>query len=294
MATPGNAASSIARQPPDGSLFKQFRRTLAPYCPQALLNWREARFYGRYGEVELHLLEFLCHRSCDAIDVGANDGSYVHFLRRYARRVIAFEPLPVLADALTHKFHEGVIVKAMALSDRAGTAELNMPVVDGVTVTGCSTISATASITYPTRRSIKVPMDCLDSIYGGNVGFIKIDVEGHEQAVLDGAARTIRRCQPRMLVELDERLSPGGLACARTFFDRLGYRGYFVYDGHLEPIERFSIARMQDPANLPNLIAPLQARQRFGRYVYNFIFLPPDEPEKTLRQISDRLSQIAA
>ncbi len=89
MATPGNAAGSIPRQPPDGSLFKQFRRTLAPYCPQALLNWREARFYGRYGEVELHLLEFLCHRNCDAIDVGANDGSYVHFLRRYARRVIA-------------------------------------------------------------------------------------------------------------------------------------------------------------------------------------------------------------
>jgi len=28
---------------------------LRALCPQPLLNWREARFYGRYGEVELHL-----------------------------------------------------------------------------------------------------------------------------------------------------------------------------------------------------------------------------------------------
>ncbi len=42
-----------------------------------VLNWREARFYAKYGEVELHLLDLLCRRDRDAIDVGANDGSYV-------------------------------------------------------------------------------------------------------------------------------------------------------------------------------------------------------------------------
>ena len=65
-----------------GQSCSDARHALRALCPQPLLNWREARFYGRYGEVELHLLEFLCRRDADAIDVGANDGSYVHYLRR--------------------------------------------------------------------------------------------------------------------------------------------------------------------------------------------------------------------
>ena len=45
-----------------------------------------------------------------------------------------------------------------------------------------------------------------------------------------------------MLVEIDERLSPGGLARAKAYFKDLDYRGYFVQAGHLEPMSQFSIA----------------------------------------------------
>ena len=275
-----------------GSAFKDVRRRLRAICPQALLNRREARFYGRYGEVELHLLQFLSSRERDAIDVGANDGSYVHFLRRYSRRVIAFEPMPGLAQALIRKFPHDVTVESIALSDAVGTVALNMPVVDGVVVTGCSTVSETALKTYADHRAIQVPMNRLDNVYRGDVGFIKIDVEGHEQAVLDGAVQTIVRCRPRMLVEIDDRMAPGGLARASSYFKDLGYRGYYVHAGRIEPIEQFSIADMQNLANLPDLTAPLQQRQRFGRYIYNFVFLPPGESSETLRRMSDRLSQL--
>lgn len=269
------------------------RQALRSFLPQSLLNWREARFYGRYGEVELHLLEFLCRRDADAIDVGANDGSYVHYLRRHARKVIAFEPMPLLARALKDKFPgNDVAVEQVALSDREGTVELHMPVVDGVVVTGCSTISADASGTYPASRTIEVPMDRLDSVYKGRVGFIKIDVEGHEQAVLDGAVQTIRRCRPRLLVEVDDRLSPGGLGRARAYFDRLGYTGHFVRQGRLQPIGAFSVEEMQRPDRLPDLTAPLTARKRFGSYIYNFIFLPADEPASTIDRISARLATL--
>jgi len=277
----------------DPGLLQESKRALRALCPQAVLNWREAQFYGRYGEVELHLLEFLCDPARDAIDVGANDGSYVHFLRRYSRRVYAYEPMPILADALRTKFSGNVIVKTMALSDASGTADLRMPVVDGVVVTGCSTISDEASATYPGHQAISVPMERLDNVYDGDVGFIKIDVEGHEQAVLDGAVDTIRSCRPRMLVEVDERLSPGGLVRARRYFDALNYKGYFIYRGRLLSISEFSAADMQDPGNLPDLTAPLQQRERFGRYIYNFIFLPPNESSDTLARIADRLDALA-
>jgi FkbM family methyltransferase len=277
-----------------GNSYSDARQALRAICPQPLLNWREARFYGRYGEVELHLLEFLCRHNADAIDVGANDGSYVHYMRRYARHVVAFEPMPTLVKALRQKFPRGVTVEPIALSNGKGSIELRMPVVDGVVVTGCSTVSDDASAAYGAYEGIEVPMERLDDVYSGNCGFIKIDVEGHQQAVLEGAVETIKRCQPRMLVEVEDRLSPGGLGRARAYFDKLGYRGLFVHQGQLKPIDRFSVQTMQDQANLPDLTAPLTARQRFGRYIYNFIFLPPGEPESTVWKISERLKALAA
>ena len=273
--------------------YSEARHALRALMPQPILNWREARFYGRYGEVELHLLEFLCRRDADALDVGANDGSYVHYMRRHARHVVAYEPMPALAAALRQKFPHGVTIQPIALSDRRGSIELRMPVVDGVVVTGCATVSDAASAAYPGFEGVDVPMERLDDVYSGRCGFIKIDVEGHQQAVLDGAVATIRRCQPRMLVEVEDRLSPGGLAPARAYFDRLGYRGLFVHEGQLKPIDQFSVRTMQDPANLPNLTASLTERQRFGRYIYNFIFLPPGEPESTASKIAQRLRELA-
>jgi FkbM family methyltransferase len=272
-----------------GTMGGEARRLLRTLCPQPILNWREAQFYGRYGEVELHLLDILCRPDADAIDVGANDGSYVLYMRRHARRVVAFEPMPALVRALRRKFRRNVTIEMLALSDSPGTIELRMPVVDGIVVTGCSTVSSGASAAYPAFQAIEVAKDRLDNVYKGDAGFIKIDVEGHQQAVLEGAVDTIARCQPRMLVEVEERLSPGGLKLCRAFFDALAYRGFFVHAGELEPIEAFSIERMQDPANLPDLTAPLQARQRFGRYLYNFIFLPAREPESTISRIKARL-----
>src|SRR4029078_9858859 len=97
----------------------------------------------------------------------ANACSAAPSLRRHALRVIAFEPMPSLADALRTKFSTGVDIRSIALSDRAGTVELHMPVVGGVTVTGCSTVSPTASATYPDHRAIEVPMATLDSVYEG-------------------------------------------------------------------------------------------------------------------------------
>src|SRR5882672_9129830 len=144
MSATAKAESQVPEFPGSG-LYREARQRVRSLLPQSVLNWREARFYGRYGEVELHLLEFLCRRDQDAIDVGANDGCYVHYLRRHARRVVAFEPMPAFAGILRRKFRRDVVVESLALSDSTGTATLRTPVVDDAVVGGCSTISSTAS-----------------------------------------------------------------------------------------------------------------------------------------------------
>ena len=280
-----------------GDWVREGKRQLRAICPQSLLNWREARFYAKYGEIELHILPFLCRRDMDAVDVGANDGCYIHFLRRYARRVLAFEPIPWLADDLRRKFQadlrrETVIISDTALSAASGETVLRVPIVDGVLVHGCSSVTGEAARKFPHAKEIAVRLEPLDSIYSGNLGFIKIDVEGHEEAVLDGARQTIVRCQPRMQVELEESIAPGSICRVAAFFRDLGYRGYFVFQRQLRPIEQFDRRTMQNPANYPDLKAGLQERERFGRYIYNFVFLPRGEREETLQRIRRHIARL--
>lgn len=267
------------------------KRAIRSVLPQSVLNWREMGYYARYGEIEMHLVEFLCRRNQDAIDVGANYGGYVHFMRRYAKRVVAFEPIPEFVQVLQRKFGNALDIRPIALSNITGSAKLSIPVIDGVTVGGCATVSAEAAACYETHRLIDVRLDRLDEVYEGAVGFIKIDVEGHEQAVLDGASQTIARCLPRLLVEIQERMALGGLSRAKTFFAQFGYRGYYVHARRLQRIEQFSPSALQDPTNIPSLTASLRKRPPTN-YVDNFIFLPPNEPFQTVDKITARLDRL--
>ncbi|MGH6994942.1 MAG: FkbM family methyltransferase, partial [Stellaceae bacterium] len=167
------------------------------FCPKPLLLWREARYFEKYGERELRLVRHLCQRERDAVDIGAHEGSYVHFMKRHARRVYAFEPVPSLAEALAWKFAPRVVVRNIALSRESGTAILRIPLIDGASLTGLASLNNGAGATTAVTE-IAVQTRPLDEVFAGDAGFIKVDVEGHEEAVLDGAARTITRCRPRL------------------------------------------------------------------------------------------------
>lgn len=260
--------------------------------PRAFLNWRERRFYARYGEVELHILEYLCDPARDAIDVGANLGSYVNFLRSLSRRVIAFEPIPWLVERLETRFGDQIDVRGVALSNAQGSATLRVPVGDGIDIEGCATIDVQAALHYLKHHEIGVQRERLDDIYDGDAGFIKIDTEGHEEAVLEGASLTIARSRPRLLVEVVDYLAPGGVGRIVAFFEQLGYVGHFIYRRELLPISAFKVDVMQASEDEPDLTAPLSNRERFPRFVYNFLFFPEEEPRSTFEHIRTRIAQL--
>ena len=56
MSATVKAESPITALSGDGSFFREVRQTLRSLCPQAVLNWREARFYGRYLDVRAYAL----------------------------------------------------------------------------------------------------------------------------------------------------------------------------------------------------------------------------------------------
>lgn len=270
-----------------------WKRSIKSALPQWVRNWREAQYYLRYGEIELHLLGALCALDRDSIDVGAHDGCYVHFLRKLSRHVYAFEPIPWMATDLIQKFPQRVTVRPEALSRADGIATLHMPIVNGQSVPGCSTISDAASAVYPGARDITVPVRTLDGVYGGDAGFIKIDVEGHEIEVLEGARETIARSRPIFLIEVVERLSPNGVRTVTSFLGERGYEGFYVHRWRLLPVDTFDRASLQREEDYPDLTAPLSARDRAPAFIYNFIYLPRERVETVVPDLTARLNHLA-
>ncbi len=227
--------------------------------PPRLYMWRLIRKHLRKGEAELKILPQIVPPGRIAIDVGANKGVYSHLLARTCQSVEAFEPNPKIYRILTRALPPNVVAHQVALSDRVGTAELIVPMYGG----GYS--NQTASLNPRKRNAgagtVKVAQRTLDSYGFANVGFIKIDVEGFEDAVLAGARETIRRERPVMQIELEEQHTGQSIEQCLARVRDLGMDAFFLRDGSLRPIAEF------DPA---------ANRAAFGGvgYINNFIFKP--------------------
>jgi FkbM family methyltransferase len=211
-------------------------------------------------------LPWACDRGRLSVDVGAADGTYLAYLLLYSAGVIAFEPRPEAAGRL--RAHFGATahtrLEEVALSDAPGTAEIRIPVQRPMrgTIAGCNPLEGVSEVRLHPVRCARLDDYQLDA-----VGFIKIDVEGHERAVLAGARDTIAKSRPVALVEAEERHSAGSVAGVTRFFEEFDYRGYFLLEGKLRPIAEFDAATHQDGSHLPN-------GKRAGIYINNFLFVP--------------------
>jgi FkbM family methyltransferase len=169
--------------------------------------------------------------------------------------VHAFEPNPDLFAYLSRAHIRSVTAYDVALSDTDGSAMLSMP--EGIE-TGRGTIATAAGhdiATVQTRR--------LDSFELTNIGFIKVDVEGHEEAVLRGARHTLQESFPTLFVEIEERHNPGALVRIPTDLAELGYtHSYYLWRGQLKAMDTFDIERHQ--LGVASATSP--------DYVNNFVF----------------------
>jgi FkbM family methyltransferase len=250
---------------------RPFVRTSATrLAPRLVWRHRVRSWPISTDEPEAMLLPRLANRSKLSIDVGAAQGSYTALLVPLSRRVIAFEPVPQFAEELRKMFSGTAIVQIeqVALSDQSGSRHMRVRK-DSFR----STIESGNELRYSANvEAISVKVSSLDEYSFCNVGFIKIDVEGHDLAVLRGAADTIHRERPNVLIEVEEQHRRGALEDAFGFFKNAGYLGFFLLKGKLESLAAFDHRIHQDVKNL-------DARGlRTGLYVNNFIFVSADNP----------------
>jgi len=194
---------------------------------RALLQWR-ARESVRFGEPEIRLLPYLVDPSRTAIDIGAAEGVYAFYLQRYAQRCIAFEPNPS-SHAELKRALPGIEIHQAAVSAVEGEATLRIPVVNGIPYKGWGTIETNNQLDElppHTVEEVEVRTVCPDRMALGDVGFVKIDVEGHELDVLAGLSGLLAKCLPNLLIEVGDSRRGGSLAEVRRRLDPLGYIGF--------------------------------------------------------------------
>ena len=173
-------------------------RLVGALLPPRLYYWVRAHRERLSGEPELGLLPTLVDPGRNSVDVGANKGVYTYWLQRCSRHVYAYEPNPKMFRILHAAAGGNVTVSPVALSDATGTSMLRVP----KTMGGYS--NQGASLNYrkvgPDYGEVAVETRRLDDAGLADVGFIKIDVEGHEMAVIEGGRELIARDRPTLLV----------------------------------------------------------------------------------------------
>jgi FkbM family methyltransferase len=242
---------------PPMTLEEKFVNTLVPAA--VLWRYRAWKAWSR-GESELRLLRYLADPAKTSVDAGANKGVYTYFLSGLCRHVYAYEPNPKIFGLLQRSVHRpNVTLRATALSDVTGEDRLIVP----KRKAGYSNQLASLRKNKFPGDAIEVPVETrrLDDEDVGQVGFIKIDVEGFERQVLMGGLETLKRHRPRLLIEIEEAHTEEPIETTLAFVCSLGYEGLFMLGGRLMTLARFDPVRHHRQATA-------------GTFVYNFVFLP--------------------
>jgi FkbM family methyltransferase len=132
------------------------------------------------------------------IDVGAHHGTALVPFLEAGWRVWAFEPIEANRERLQARAgnSDRLTVRPEAVSDRSGTARLQLALkLDGSLHDYYHSLERTRADRYHRKgASVDVPVVSLDDLVARGdlpprVGFLKVDTEGHDLAVLRGASR---------------------------------------------------------------------------------------------------------
>lgn len=184
---------------------------------------RELLEYGEYAEAEVAVMRAVTPRGAAIADVGANIGALVLPLARLAVDgvvVYAYEPQPNVFHRLCANLALNGLTNVVARNVAVGAAAATgvVPHLDYTT----QHVSGGVRIAFAGAGQA-VPVVALDAEDFGAapLGLLKIDVEGHEAAVIEGAAQRIASDRPAIYVECRSRAA---FARIRAVLDPLGYR----------------------------------------------------------------------
>lgn len=197
----------------------------------------------RRGSPEKRLYLSIVRKGDVVIDIGANVGYFTTLFSDLVGprgEVHAFEPLPSTFELLCKNIrgfprHRNVCLNCLALGERDQDTLLFVPDEDH----GQAALVRHRDRSWLSRqiREVNVQMIRLDRYAARlpKIDFVKCDVEGAELLVLRGGELTLRRCRPKIFLEIEERwTSSFGWTGADVicFLREIGYQQFYRLGDH--------------------------------------------------------------
>jgi FkbM family methyltransferase len=197
---------------------------------------RSLQLYGEYGHDEVDLFRQVVKPGMAVVEAGANIGAHSVMLARACAPgpLIAFEPQQRVFQLLCANLVMNGVINALAFPDAVGAAAgtASMPEIDYGSSYNFGSVSIrttdpSAAVDWGGGQPTRVV--AIDDLSLPACDFLKIDVEGFEAAVLEGARQTIARCRPLLYVENDRASQQAALI---ALIAGLGYTQYW----HVAPL----------------------------------------------------------
>ncbi len=158
----------------------------------------------RYDRLTQQVIRHVCRPDSHCVDVGCHKGEILDLLLQAAPLGIhhGFEPIPILFHNLELKYagRSNCHLYDVALSNQRGTSSFNY-VVSNPSYSGL--LKRKYDRPHEEDTQITVRTERMDDFFPSDarIDLIKIDVEGGELMVLEGAVNTLRRCKPVVIFE---------------------------------------------------------------------------------------------
>lgn len=224
-------------------------------------------------EAELMLLPYFLKKDKLFFDIGANNGIYTTAAEMIipGKMIYSFEPIKELYSRLK-SMHKKINLFSIALSNEISEKQFKIPVIQGKEFKSRGTLQVKYLEEGETgTRLIRVKSETLDNFVKrnkiSNIGFVKIDVEGHELHVIEGGVATIGEQKPVLQIEIEQRHYEKRIKEIINYIEDLGYECHYL------DIDGGEFRRLAtDPATI-------QKSEHFktSKYIHNFIFLPTDK-----------------
>ena len=174
---------------------------------------RALALYGEWAMDELGLLAQLITPGMCVLDVGAFFGTHTLAFSEFTGqkgKVYSFEPRKEIYDILSANIdlndRQNVTTRNMGLAEAERTIELqSININEGINFGGLALAVNESSLI---SNTYKVRVSTIDGLEIEKIDVIKLDVEGMERRVLDGAIETISRDRPIVFCECNS-LSDG-------------------------------------------------------------------------------------
>jgi len=214
----------------------------------------------------------LSDRGETALDIGANIGYTASLLAQRVGtqgRVLCFEPNPEVYEELSENVRmwreitagSPISLSPLALSDRAGEGVLSIPPRNR----GEATLLETGDRAENIAKTYPVELTTLDRFLTekDKIGVLKIDVEGHELAVFQGASQLLGRHQIRDILFENHDYYPSDVS---NFLEQQGYTIFRIWKGFWQPKLKPPNYTVIHPWEPPNYLATIDPDRAFLRF----------------------------